>query len=93
MKKTTRITIETEHVLTLRRGSLGRLWCERCASDVEMIPLEALGNLVAGGPPKIQQWIDRGALHCSAPEQSPVRVCQNSLLRLLGRQTSLTEKT
>jgi hypothetical protein len=87
MKKTTRITIETERVLTLTCGGLGRMWCERCASEAGVIPLEILGSLVAGGPPKIHEWIESSALHCFAPDQGPVRVCHNSLLRVLGPET------
>jgi hypothetical protein len=83
MKKTTRITMETERVLTLRCGSLGRMWCEHCSAEVETISLEAIASL-PGIPPKIQQWIDSGALHCAGTEPGPVRPCQKSLFRLLG---------
>lgn len=93
MKKTTRITIETERVLMLRCGSLGRMWCEQCVAEVETISLEALASLTEG-PARNQQWIDSGALHRIAGEQGPVRVCQKSLLRLLGQENaSLTNKT
>jgi hypothetical protein len=69
------------------------MWCEQCAAEVETVSLEALARLTAG-PAKNQQWIDSGALHCVAGEQGPVRVCQKSLLRLLGQENvSLTNKT
>jgi hypothetical protein len=83
-KKTTRVTIETERTLIVRRGSLGRAWCETCARETEMVSPYALGRLVTGGEQQIQQWIDSGDLHTSAPVSGSVRLCLNSLLRLLN---------
>jgi hypothetical protein len=86
MKKTTRITIETERVLTLRGGRQGRIWCERCGAESEIVTLEALGNLVPEGSEKIQQWLDKGELHWSESPQGLVRICLRSLLRLLAAE-------
>jgi hypothetical protein len=86
MKKTTRITIETERVLTLRGGGLGPFWCERCAAETEIVALEALGNLAPEEPEKIQQWLDKGELHWSQSPQASVRVCLRSLMRLLAAE-------
>jgi len=38
MKKTVRITIETERHLVIRHATSARVWCESCASEVEMVP-------------------------------------------------------
>ena len=84
MKKTTRITIETERVLTLRRGSLERIWCEKCGAETEIVTLEAIGNLAPEGPERIQQWLGKRELHCSQSPQGSVRICLRSLVRLLG---------
>jgi len=84
MKKTTRITIETERVLTLRCGGLGRFWCEQCAAETELVTLDALENLAAEGTERIQQWLDQGKLHWSQSPQGSVRICLHSLVRLLG---------
>jgi hypothetical protein len=88
MKKTTRITIETERVLTLRCGSLERIWCEPCAAETEIVTLEALSNLVPEGPEKIQQWLDKGELHWSQSPQGSVRICVRSLVHLLGAEAA-----
>jgi hypothetical protein len=88
MKKTTRITIETERVLTLRCGRPGRIWCEPCAAETEIVALETLGNFLTKGPEKIQQWLDQGELHWSQPPQGPVRICMRSLMRLLTAETA-----
>lgn len=84
MKKTTRITIETERVLTLRCGSVGRMWCEQCAAETEFVGLDALSNTVPEAPSTLQQWLDEGTLHCFQSPQGPVRICMRSLLHMLG---------
>ena len=88
MKKATRITIETERVLTLRCGSLRRLWCEQCGSETEIVTPEALGDLAPEGPEKIRQWLDKGELHWSQSPQGSVRICMRSLMRLLAAEAA-----
>jgi hypothetical protein len=83
-KKTTRITIETERVLTVRCGSWGHIWCEQCAADTEIVTLEAVGKFTTTGPAQVQQWLDQGELHWSQSPQGSVRICVRSLMRLLG---------
>lgn len=84
MTKTTRITIETERVLTLRCGTVGRIWCETCGAETDIVTLEALGNLAPQERERIQQWLDKRELHWSQPPQGSVRICVRSLVRLLG---------
>jgi hypothetical protein len=82
-KKTMRITIETERLLVIRRGSSARGWCEQCATEVDMILLESaaeLGQVAAG---KIQHLLDSRKLHLSNVS-GPVYICLNSLLREVG---------
>jgi hypothetical protein len=38
--KTTRITIETENLLVVRRGKTIVTWCPACCADVEVMTLE-----------------------------------------------------
>jgi len=94
VKKTTRFTIETDRTLIVRRGSLGRAWCEACARETEMVSLDVLERLAGGGQRQIRQWIDDGDLHVSAPQSGLARVCLCSLLRLLvtgmGTETAFT---
>jgi|HubBroStandDraft_5_1064220.scaffolds.fasta_scaffold116747_2 hypothetical protein len=88
MKKTTRVTIETERVLILRCGSPGRIWCEQCAAETETVTLTALGNLAPEETEKIQQWLDKGELHWSQSPQGSVRICVRSLGRLLAAEAT-----
>jgi hypothetical protein len=88
MTKTTRITIETERVSTLRCGSFGRIWCERCGVETEIVTLEALGNFAPEGVEKIQRWLERGELHWSQSPQGSVRICLRSFVGLLAADAS-----
>jgi hypothetical protein len=79
-----RITIETERLFVIRHGASVRDWCEQCASEVDMVPLEsaaALGQMAAG---TIQHLLDSQRLHLSKAGR-PVRICLNSLLKEVGR--------
>jgi hypothetical protein len=83
MKKTIRIRIETERLLIIRHGASVREWCQQCASEVDMIPLESaaeLGQVAAG---TIQHLLDRRKLHLSKAGE-PVCICLNSLLKEVG---------
>ena len=44
MAKQTKITIEIDSLLILRRGNSTRAWCPRCAAEGEMIALEKTGS-------------------------------------------------
>lgn len=89
MKKTTKITIETERVLTLRCGNLGPAWCEACGAETESVALEALGNLALDGSEKIQQWLDKGELHWFRSPQGSLRICLRSLVHSLAARAAI----
>jgi hypothetical protein len=82
-KKTMRIIIETERLLIIRHGASVREWCQQCAAEVNMVPLESaaeLGQVAAGA---IQRLLDTQKLHLSN-SSGPVHICLNSLLRELA---------
>jgi len=82
-KKTMRITIETERLLVIRHGASLRDWCEQCASEVDMIPLETAAELGQVAERTIQHLLDRQQLHLSKAG-GPVWICLNSLLKVVG---------
>ena len=79
-KKTVCITIETSRLLVILRGTLARAWCEQCASEVEMIPLESAAELAQVNAQTIQRLLANQRFHVSKPG-GPVQICLNSLLR------------
>lgn len=78
-----RITIETERLLVIRRGLSVRDWCEQCAAEVDMIPLESAADLGQVDEATIQHLLDRQRLHLSKAD-GPVWICLNSLLKEVG---------
>jgi hypothetical protein len=79
-KKTVCITIETSRLLVILRGTSARAWCEQCASEVEMIPLESAAELAQVNAQTIQRLLANGRFHVSKPG-GLVQICLNSLLR------------
>jgi hypothetical protein len=79
-KKTVCITIETSRLLVILRGTSMRMWCEQCANEVEMIPLESAAELAQVNLEAIQRLLANERFHLSKPG-GPVRICLNSLLK------------
>jgi hypothetical protein len=77
-----RITIETERLFVIRHGAAVRDWCEQCASEVDMVPLESAAELGQVTAETIQHLLDRQRLHLSKA-RGPVWNCLNSLLNEL----------
>jgi hypothetical protein len=78
-----RITIETERLFVIRHGASARDWCEQCASEVDMIPLDNAAELGQVDAEAIQHLLDRRRLHLSKAG-GPVWICLNSLLKEVG---------
>ena len=78
--KTTRITIETESLLVVRRGKTVVTWCPVCCADVEAMTLE--GDSLGEGIPStfLRDWLALGKLHLWSPNGGPAQICLKSLL-------------
>jgi hypothetical protein len=77
-KRTTRITLETDEVLIVRRRPAPG-WCEGCARQVEMLSPEqaaAAGLSVRA----VYRRVEVGRLHFTETPEGQVWVCLNSLL-------------
>jgi hypothetical protein len=78
--KTTRITIETESLLVVRRGKSVVTWCPVCCAEAEAMTLEG-GGLDADIPSTLlRDWLAAGKLHFWSPDGGPARICLTSLL-------------
>jgi hypothetical protein len=85
MAKQTKITIETDSLLILRRGSSTRAWCPQCAAEGEMIPLEKTGMISGLQKPLPEEWLSSEDLHRSETADGSLLICLNSLLALAAR--------
>jgi hypothetical protein len=83
MAKQTRITIETESLLVLRGRSSRRAWCQECAAEGEMIPLEGVGVISNLAPAEVEAWLASEAIHHSRAADGAQLICLNSLLKLV----------
>ena len=80
-RKTVRITIETSRLLVILRGTSARAWCEQCATEVEMIPIESAAELAQVNAETIQQLLDNETNSPIAAGRCQFEICLNSLLR------------
>lgn len=85
MGKRTRITIETDSLVVLRKRVSLRAFCPQCHAQAEMIHLNnvtAVSNLSGAG---IQAWVEPSAWHQIPTEDGAVLICLNSMLKQLQR--------
>ena len=80
MAKQTKITIETDSLLILRRGNSTRAWCPRCAAEGEMIALVKTGMISGLQEPLLEEWLNSEDLHRSETADGSLLICLNSLL-------------
>ena len=84
-KKTVRITIETERHLVIRHATSARVWCESCAAEVDMVPLESAAELAQVEVETIRHLLNSEKVHQWQPV-APVRVCLKSLLTSISKK-------
>jgi len=78
--KTTKITLETESLVIVRRGKAGRAWCPDCRAEADVITLaEGLAEPTTAA--QLQTWLETGNLHLWQPALGPAQICVTSLLR------------
>lgn len=79
-KRTLRITIDTSRLLIVLRGTSARVWCEQCAGEVDMIPVESAAELARVEVQTVQHLLANKNIHLSQ-SSGPVQICLNSLLK------------
>jgi hypothetical protein len=78
--KTTRITVETETLMIVRRAKAALSWCPDCRADVDVITIDdSLAEPVAAA--RVQEWLGTGKLHLWQPAYGPAQICVTSLLQ------------
>ena len=84
VKRTIRITIETEQLLVIGRTKRVRIWCEQCGAEVEVVPIEGAAELAQVDVGTMQRWLNGEQFHWSHSGDS-VAICLNSLIKSLNR--------
>jgi hypothetical protein len=80
VKRTTRITIETEQLVVIGRKKSVRVWCEQCAAEVDLVPIEGAAELARVDVGTIRHLLNGEQFHWSHSGGS-VGICLNSLLK------------
>jgi hypothetical protein len=81
LTKTTRITIETESLLVVRRAKTVVAWCPACSADVEVMTVEGDDFSEAIPAAHLRDWLATGKLHLWRFGGGPAQICFPSLLQ------------
>ena len=79
--RTTRITIETESLLIVRRGKTIVTWCPICCVEAEAMTLESDSFGEEFPSTLLRDWLATGKLHLWSTGDGQDRICLTSLLR------------
>jgi hypothetical protein len=79
--KTTRITVETDTLMVVRRARSISAWCPDCRAEVDAIALGSDSLAEAATASQVQQWLDSGKLHYWQHADEPAQICVPSLLQ------------
>lgn len=79
--RTTKITVETDTRMVIRRARAVVSWCPDCRAEVDVItPTNgSLAELTTVA--QLQQWLGAGKLHLWRPAGGPAQICVPSLLQ------------
>jgi hypothetical protein len=78
-RKSVRITVDTEQVVIIRRRRITRSWCNQCGDESEFIPMEAVNQVLGGGPNQGKLLPPGDGLHLHTIKDGSVLVCVKSL--------------
>lgn len=80
--RATRITVETETLVLVRRAKAVLAWCPDCRAEVDVIALDKLTEPVTAA--QIHEWFGANDLHFWQMAEGSVRICVKSLLQSLA---------
>jgi hypothetical protein len=79
--RATRITVETETLVLVRRAKAVLAWCPDCRAEVDVIALDKLTEPVTAA--QIHEWFGANDLHFWQMAEGSVRICVKSILQSL----------
>jgi hypothetical protein len=82
-RKRTEITIETDHILVIRRRRSTRFWCAECGREVDVIGWQEAWAFVGKEPPTATSGPLPDGWHLCTGQAGELLVCVESLLRAL----------
>ena len=81
MLRTTRITIETESLMVVRRAKAVVAWCPECHAEADMITLTQDSFSEPATAAQVQRWLGISSLHLWQSAEGAVQICATSFLQ------------
>ena len=81
VQRTTRITVETDTFLVIRRAKAALAWCPRCRAEVDVITLTPDSFAESATSAQVEHWVANGKLHLWHTTEGVVQICVTSLLQ------------
>jgi len=79
--RTTRITVETETLLVVRRAKAVLAWCPGCRAEVDVITFDNNTLAEPVTTAQIQDWLGTSKPHVWLTADGPTQICLTSLFR------------
>jgi hypothetical protein len=79
--KRTQITIETSHVLIIRRMHSSRSWCPECAREVDVVGFDEASALTGMTQPTLRECVEIGRWHFPESSEGALLICLDSLVK------------
>lgn len=86
MAKTTRITVETEMLLVIRRAKAVLGWCPGCRAEGDVITLDNDSLVEPVMAAQIQEWLGTSKLHLWQTTIGQTQICLTSLFQCFELQ-------
>lgn len=80
VQRTTRITVETDTCLVVRKAKAAVAWCPECQAEVDAITLSPDSLNDPATAAQFEAWLLTGNLHFWRTTQEVVQICVPSLL-------------
>jgi hypothetical protein len=78
--KRTRITVETEQVLIIRRRGCARRWCWQCGREVDMVGFAQAAVLTGTAQRSLRDHARDGKWHLAEASDGSPLICLESLM-------------
>jgi hypothetical protein len=88
VQRTTRITVETDSFLVVRRAKADLGWCPDCCAEVDVITVTRDSISDPATAAQVEGWLHTSNLHFWRSPEGTVHVCVTSLLRCSAQKAT-----
>jgi hypothetical protein len=81
VQRITRITVETDTFLLVRRAKAALTWCPACGAEVDVITLTPESLTDPATAVQVEDWLATGKLHYWRTAEEAFQICVPSLLQ------------